>query len=289
MKRIYLILFSFAFVLLPLMSGCAPLPEEGRDEPAADPPAAVPEEKQEKTAVDLSGKKLIVLGDSITAGVGADEGGEWWRTTAASLGCADVSADGLAGGCISSTAYFAPGSERPSYAERAALLPADGDVYLIFGGTNDYAHASVPGTPDDTQDTSFCGALSVIAACIREKAPAARIVFITPTHRYGNTFRRDGSRMVRDSEKNDVGAALSDYRDAMIATAERLGVPFIDAYAFSEFDSSAGQNGSGAFDPNAPGACPYSADGLHPNAAGHVLLGEKIAEEIKTVFAPAGR
>ncbi len=234
------------------------------------------------SSTPYAGKKVAVIGDSITMGAGTTAGNEWWQIMADQLDLGEIVADGLSAGCISKTAYFAPGTEKPAFTERTDALPDDADYYFVFGGTNDWAHGSVLGTISDTSDTSFYGAIDELVQLLQAKNPSAGIVFITPLRRYGNSFRKNGTRMPYDTDLNDDGHSLGDYRNAIIEKAFSLGIPVIDAYSFTWFDPAANQTGTGGFDATRPGACPYTEDGLHPNTEGHAALGRVIAGYLQT-------
>ena len=113
--------------------------------------------------MELSGKRIAFLGDSITEGVGTSDLryvywqrlGEW--TGAQVFGC------GISGTRI---APQRTPSENPRFdlyfASRVEEMEPELDVIVIFGGTNDFGHGDAPfGAPEDRDGTTFCGA----AAC----------------------------------------------------------------------------------------------------------------------------
>ena len=104
-------------------------------------------------------KKIACLGDSITEGVNAN-GWQWHRyidkyfkengveTTIVNLGIGGTSV------CTSShvTASLQP------FVNRLNTIPADTDVIVIFGGTNDWGNNATLGTISDNGNSSFYGA-----------------------------------------------------------------------------------------------------------------------------------
>ena len=139
---------------------------------------------------------------------------------------------------------------------------------VIFAGTNDWGHNTPLGTIADTTDVSFCGALSVVINGVIGANPDVRLVLITPLHRWGYT----SGVYPNDTDSNAQGLALSDYVDAIKDVAEIYGVPVIDLFSTS------------GLTPRIPAIkTAYVTDGLHPNAAGHVLLAQRIAPQLETL------
>ena len=68
----------------------------------------------------------------------------------------------------------------------------------IFMGTNDYGYDTVLGSINDSSDISFYGALNVIIPALKAKYPNAKIVFVTPIHRYGYGINSAGHRLIAD-------------------------------------------------------------------------------------------
>ena len=228
-----------------------------------------------KSQSPWAGKKLVVMGDSITWGAYADDGEIWWQVLAASLECSEVVGNGVGGSCFSTQSDY--GTSNSPMVSRYANLPADGDLYLVFGGTNDYGHGSPLGTIEDTTDVSFYGAMHIIINGLMAKNPTARIAFMTPLHRYGFGTTASGTKLIYDTTPNEAGYILEDYRDAIIKKCARHGIPVIDTYQLSGMDFSLGQDGSSQFNASAAGVHPWTTDGLHPNGEGHRKLAERVA------------
>ena len=113
--------------------------------------------------MELSGKKINFLGDSITEGVGASAPDKvYHQVILRKYGLAAARNYGISG-----TRYarqITPTLNEPrfdlDFCQRYAGMDDDADIVVVFGGTNDFGHGDAPiGTPDDrTPDTFWGGA-----------------------------------------------------------------------------------------------------------------------------------
>lgn len=208
--------------------------------------------------MELKGKKLVFLGDSITAGAGTS-GQEhiYWSVIGQKTG-AEVFADGIGGTRIAR--QQTPTAERPwedkYFASRVDNLPEEADVVVVFGGTNDFGHgdAAFGHMTDRTPDT-FYGACHDLLQKLINKYPAAQLVMMTPLHRVSED----------ETEYNEFGIRrsgdLKRYVDAIAEVAAFYGVAVVDLYRTSGMQprvESLRQR--------------YMPDGLHPNDAGQLLI-----------------
>ena len=242
-----------------------------------------------KTMADVStgpwaGKKMVIIGDSITAGSHHGDSPIWYQALASELGMTDVVASGQSGSAISTTSYY--GTDHGPMVVRYETLPNDGDLYIVFGGTNDYTLSSPLGTADDVEDVSFYGALDVMINGLKKKAPEATIVFLTPLKRYGYGQTRVGKiKLITPETQNDEGHDLYDYRKAIMDKCEQYSMPVIDVFLFPELDFSQGQDGVSTFNASAVNAHPWTNDGLHPNHLGHPALGKLLVPYFNQIAA----
>lgn len=208
--------------------------------------------------MDLTGKIVTFLGDSITEGccASAPELG-YVEVLKRKLSLAEARNHGIGGTRIARqhTPSAEPKFDR-DFCSRVGELEPDADVVIVFGGTNDHGHGDAPlGTAADQTPDTFSGACHCLYASLLEQFPHSRIVVLTPLHRAEERVPKPGS-----------GAILEDYVTIIRATAKQYGLPVLDLYETS------------AIRANVPEiAQDLTTDGLHPNDAGHELLADEIA------------
>ena len=210
--------------------------------------------------MELRGKKVNFLGDSITEGVGVEKPkNRFVDRLAARVGLIARNY----GICGTRIARQRVPSENPRYdldfCSRVAEMEPDADVVVVFGGTNDFGHGDAPlGEMSDRTADTFYGALHVLYSSLLEKYPAAEIVVLTPLHRSNES----------DPAKNPRRTPpllLRPFVDAIREVAEYYALPVLDLYAMS------------GLQPCVPTIMErYVPDGLHPNDAGHEILARRI-------------
>ena len=208
--------------------------------------------------MELKGKSIVFLGDSITQGVGAS--GTETRYTDVLVKIAELGESynyGISGTRIARQRYPKAGDlvDVNSFCERYNQMKDGVDIVMVFGGTNDYGHGDAPFGcfTDRTMDT-YSGALHYLMKGLIEKYPGAQIVFATPLHRQNENVPNVSNHL-----------ALKPYVDQMKATAEYYSIPVLDLYG-------------------AAGICPdipaqkelYAPDGLHPNDTGAARVAAKM-------------
>ncbi|MBE6584594.1 MAG: hypothetical protein E7649_06445, partial [Ruminococcaceae bacterium] len=214
-------------------------------------------------------KNAIFVGDSITAGVNC-EGSKYWELLEQTLELGSATSMGVPGSCISSMSDY--GNENDPLISRYDDI-AEADLITIFMGTNDYGHDTPLGTINDMSDVSFYGALNVIIPALQAKHPNAKIVFVTPLHRYGyGTNSATGEAHTFDNVPNGAGHTLEDYVNAIKEVCQKYGVDVIDMYSELDLDPSADETREY-----------YMEDGLHPNTAGHRLIAEFLEHALNTL------
>ena len=215
--------------------------------------------------MELNGKKMNILGDSITYGFGIDNPDDIFPNLIQKKG--DLPAVRNYGVCATRIARQKYPSDDPmadrDFCMRCETMDTDADIVCVFGGTNDYGHGDAPigKTSDKTPDT-FCGALNYLIQYLKRNFPNAFIFFITPLHRLNeNDSRGDGS-------KKQPGPPLCTYVKAIKDVCAKDDVQVLDLYG-----DNSGPRNSVAQD--------YTFDGLHPNVTGHKLIAEKIIKFLK--------
>ncbi len=217
--------------------------------------------------MDLAGKKIAFLGDSITEGCGTSSlEHTFWNVLGQKTG-AQVFGYGIGGTRIAPQRVPSDPRADQDFISRVDGMIPDADVVVVFGGTNDFGHGDAPfGTRGDQTSETFCGALHVLFIKLYERYPAAQLVVMTPTHRLSET----------DSVMNEFGVRRSGnlraYVQAIRDAAEDFAVPVLDLFRVS------------GIQPSVPALREaYMPDGLHPNDAGHAKIADKLIGFLQTL------
>ena len=210
--------------------------------------------------MDLKGRKVVFLGDSITEGVGTSDITKGYvNLVKEKLGLSEAYNRGISG---TRFAYQTTPSDEPrfdkDFISRVPELPEDVDLVVVFGGTNDYGHGDAPfGEFSDRTDKTFCGACHVLMESLINKYYDKKIIFMTPLHR---------------QFEDENGRNLSDYVAMIRKVAEFYSIPVLDMYAESGIQPQL-QVIRDAY-------CP---DGLHPNDAGNEIIADKVVKFIQNL------
>lgn len=209
----------------------------------------------------LKEKKILFLGDSITEGVGTTSPEHRYVDLFAAKTGAVCLNYGVSGTRIAR--QHVPTEGKPKYDEdfnmRAKMMEPDADAVVVFGGTNDFGHGdAVFGTTDDRTEDSFCGAVRCLCEYLLEKYPAAKLVFITPLHRWNE------ADPCGDKKPQPVGT-LKEYVQALRAILEEYSIPVLDLYATSGIQPSVSAI-----------KARYMPDGLHPSDLGNELICDRL-------------
>ena len=214
--------------------------------------------------MELNGKKLVFLGDSITEGYSPSRPEEvYWNVLAERTGaiCRNF---GISTTRIARqqhpSADPAATWDQQHFSTRIEQMDPDADAVIVFGGTNDFGHGDAPfGSFDDRTEDTFYGALHSLCLKLLERYPGKEIVFLTPLHRTTEDIPCDAQKDGR------VPRRLVDYRNAIIEVAEYYGLPVLDLYAVS------------GMQPRVPIIREtLMPDGLHPNTAGHARIADRL-------------
>lgn len=222
--------------------------------------------------MELNGKIIHFLGDSITEGVGASSPDTIYHAIIKrEYGLAQANNFGISGTrlAIQRTPSACPSFDL-HFPSRVEKMPAEADAVVVFGGTNDYGHGdAIIGTPNDRTDETFYGACHTLFIKLIERYPTIPIVIMTPLHREGENMPHP--KTSADGCVVDV-PTLKTYVDVIKEVAAFYGLPVCDMYAYGGIcpDIQAQKEA----------LCP---DGLHPNDAGHIIIARKLANFLKTV------
>lgn len=218
--------------------------------------------------MELKGKKINFLGDSITFGAGASSPDKCFVSLMKEYNdLAEARNYGIGGTRIARQREITNPDVDNDFNMRWDKMDPDADIIIVFGGTNDYAHGQAPlGTKEDTDVYTFYGAVHHLCYMLTKTYPDKQIVFITPMHRF-NEFG-EGTWKPEGVEQRP----LKEYVYAIKEVCERFSVPVADMY------------GQGLMHGNIPSWCKiYMPDGLHPNDKGYELLARRLSSLLKSL------
>ena len=218
--------------------------------------------------MELKGKKIAFLGDSITVGVGTSASEYiYWNRIAQASG-AECYGYGHNGTRIAPQHIVSVDEpyETLYFASRVETMIPDADIVVILGGTNDYGHgdAALGKLGDKTNDT-FYGAYHLLLAELIRHYPDAHLVVMTPLHREKENDLYN-SRGIRNA------APFIEYVKAIQEVAESYGVTVVDLYRDCAICPS-----------NPVQKVKYCPDGLHPNDLGHELIARCFLNKMKSL------
>ena len=197
----------------------------------------------------LEGLSWNVVGDSIT------EQGRYITPIESALGLTATNC-GLSSSTMAiNNSYLT----NLSVVERVAGLNgnpgyADADIWTIFAGVNDWLYTTPIGTLNDSDLSTFHGAIKAIIEDLVARPNAPIIVFMTPLQ-----SNRNGA--------NGSGVFMSEYRAAIIENCEYYSIPYIDLYTI------------GGLNPLT--LAQFAPDGVHPNELGTARFYPRIVDKLR--------
>lgn len=215
--------------------------------------------------MELKGKKVAFLGDSITEGVGASCVENRYTDVFARISGCEVLNYGVGGSRIvrQKELFNTPGDH--DFIERADYMDDSADIVVVFGGTNDFGSGDEPlGVFSDQTEETFYGGLHVLYKKLINKFPRAEIIVITPLHRFTENEPVNWRGITRGPLKKFV--------EAIREVAEYYALPVLDLYKTSGIQSSVEINKK-----------IYLPDGLHPSDAGAARIAERIFNFLRSL------
>lgn len=210
--------------------------------------------------MQLKGKKVAFLGDSITEGHGASDIEHRYTNVFGKLAECEIFVDGIGGTRIAKQRTPSENKRHDyDFNSRVSGLPDDADIVVVFGGTNDFGHGDAPfGEFSDRTENTFCGAVHTLCQKLLKKYYDKTVVFITPLHRL------DENELV--NFYGQPRKSLLEYVNAIRKVCEYYSLPVLDLYKTIGIQPSVDIIKER-----------YMPDGLHPSDLG----AKKIAERLK--------
>ncbi len=217
--------------------------------------------------MNFQNKTILFLGDSITEGACAKGEENVYHQVCAGILGFDTVIDGISGSRI---ARQHKPSESPrfdiDFNKRISEHDEKIDFVVVFGGVNDFGHGDAPfGEDGDNTPDTFIGAVNTLCGQIKD-IYGENAAFILPMH---NTFENDPHGEF--GKKPVAGKLLREYGLKIKEIASSYGYPVLDLWNDSKLN------------PLYPENAHLFADGLHPTNEGHHILGERVAEFLRTV------
>ena len=207
---------------------------------------------------DYSSYKIACIGDSITEGVGLEDGTQdifsYPAVLKKILGAKEVINLGKGGTSISS--YW------DSFFSVIDGIPQDVDIIIVLGGVNDcYAgNEDNIGNSVDLAMGTFYGDTDFLMRDLKDKYPGVQIIFVTPLSTITNTtYLSFLPNML----------PLYRYVDAITELGNRNDINVFNIYHERFLDSNDEEIMK-----------KFMYDGVHPNAVGYQLLAEHMASEL---------
>lgn len=218
--------------------------------------------------MELKGKKINFLGDSITEGVGTSAPQNiYLNVLAREAELAEARNYGISGTRIARQTRplpWAPELDKLDFCARFNEMDNDADAVVVFGGTNDFGHGDAPlGSFEDRTPDTFYGACHYLFSGLREKYPNGEIVIMTPLHRTEEDLT---------TLEYAKGETLATVRRAILEVAEYYALPVVDLWATSGIQPKV--------EISRATHCP---DGLHPNDAGHKIIASRLLGVLRSL------
>ena len=225
-----------------------------------------------KTDTILANKKIGFLGDSIT------EGAQFVNAFQQMTGCNAVNY-GISGTHIAAV----NASSTQAFENRVSSLADDLDAVVVFGGTNDFGHASTAqfGTFDDYTDPdkySFYAGCHRMCKQLYNKFRGKPIIIMTPIH---HGYEVDTAEYIFNSNgtitagKNPTtGKTFKEYVDAIKQVAQFYSLDVIDAFSESGLNPCL----------ETSDARYYFSDGLHLSQNGGNRLANFMVPLMEQIF-----
>lgn len=219
--------------------------------------------------MELKGKKINFIGDSITEGHRVENPENIFSNILKrELGLAEARNYGIGGSRIARVKEILSRSDE-DFNMRAERMDSDFDVVVVFGGTNDFGHGNIPlGKMGDTDVYTFYGALRTLCLYLIKNYPDKQIVFMTPLHRLNEEL--DYNKRLEDGNPN--ARPIEDFVNAIREVCQLFSIPVLDMFKDSGMPARVW-----AWCEN------HMPDGLHPNDNGHKIIAHKLKKFLENL------
>jgi len=202
--------------------------------------------------LDITGKSVAFIGDSITAFYGVQESQGYVALLASALS-------------LTATNLGVSGETLTTFSERVGLKTMLGqaygkDIIFIMADTNDWSFNRPLGSIQNSDYSTIRGAVNYYIDQIKLNSPDSEIIFLLETSRAKNlagAFEQDA--------KNLIGLTHSDYNLAIKQTCIFRQVRYFNL-----------ENVLGLEKAN---IAIWTQDYLHPNVTGHIEIKDRLVEE----------
>ena len=223
--------------------------------------------------MNIYGKRLNFLGDSITEGSGVEDiASNRYDNRLKAKYNLTTNNYGIGGTRL---AHQSKPSEKPRYdlcmCGRAFNIDPEADITVVYGGVNDYLHGDAPfGEWGDQTPATFCGAVYFIMNLLKTEFPSQQIVFMTPARCH--FYDVDCIVPSPHSYKRPDARPLYEYVKLILKTGEYFGIPVLNLYDDLGIDPMREDD-----------RVRYTKEGLHFNDEGHACLAECLGAFLETL------
>jgi lysophospholipase L1-like esterase len=221
--------------------------------------------------MELKGKRINFLGDSITEGHGTSDWGTKPYHQLLRVRCelAEARNYGLGGTKIARLPVITEHQFDQDFNLRAEKMNHDADAVVVFGGTNDFGHGTIPLGDMDSRDIhTFYGGLHTLCTFLINTYKDKPIIFMTPLHRLNEVL--DHNNRLKEGNKN--ARPLIDFVRAEREVCEFYGIPVLDLFEKLPIDPN-----------NESDREKYTVDGLHFNDEGQGILAKTLGDFLETL------
>ncbi|OOZ97601.1 SGNH/GDSL hydrolase family protein [Bacillus cereus] len=205
-----------------------------------------------------AGKIVDFLGDSIT------EQWKWPNLVKESLGFSKVVNHGIGGTRVS-------GSASNAFHQDARINAlSNADLYVVMGGTNDWAQNVPLGTANSLDTETYYGAYRTVLIKMITRFPDKRIIVMTSP--FGKLPNRSGWNDTTGL-KNNLGFTIFEYGQVAKNVAAEFGIPYVDIRG----DSGWNDINLSIYMQNEEGNM------IHPNEVGGKRIAELLIGKLKSI------